>query len=167
LLKGRADIISKHVFNFWPNNKAFSKGNEYQLYCKICIGTNVFGEDLQQLIKDLRGVSSKVSVFKSVLQCSNTQVLNWISSSHCNLDLAWLTAWKAHEYITLKVGTCNNTLLDLDKSMLLNRDGHTKSKRDKAKIDTLYAIHIIMEKKDRQLTCSLMTSPLASHSFHR
>jgi hypothetical protein len=71
-LKGMANTISKHVFNFQPNNKAFSKGNEYQLYCKICIGTNVFGEDLQQLIEDLRGVSSRVAVFKSVLQCSST-----------------------------------------------------------------------------------------------
>jgi hypothetical protein len=86
-LKGTANTISKHVFNFRPNNKAFSKGNEYQLYCKICIRTNVFGEDLQQLIEDLRGVSSRVTVFKSVLQCSNMQVINWISSSHRNLDL--------------------------------------------------------------------------------
>jgi hypothetical protein len=38
---------------------------------------------------------------------------------------------------------------------------------DKAKIDTLYAVHIIAEKKDCQLTCSLMTSLLASPSFGR
>jgi hypothetical protein len=66
-LKGMANTISKHVFNFQPNNKAFSKGNEYQLYCKIRIGTNIFGEDLQQLIEDLCGVSSRVAVFKSIL----------------------------------------------------------------------------------------------------
>jgi hypothetical protein len=37
-------------------------------------------------------------------------------------------------------------------------DGCTKSEWDKAKIMTLYAIHIIAEKKDLQLTHSLMTS---------
>jgi hypothetical protein len=71
-LRGMANTISKHVFNFWPNNKAFSKGNEYLFYCKIHIGIKVFAEDLQQLTKDLRGVSSRVLVFKSMLQCSNT-----------------------------------------------------------------------------------------------
>jgi hypothetical protein len=122
----------------------------------------------------------KVAVFKSVLQYSNTQVINWISSSLRNLDLTWLTAWVAHKCITLKAGTCNNSLPELDKSMFLNRDvlqvgfqwctiydGHTNSDQDKAKIDTLYAIHIMAEKKDCQLTRLLMTSLLASPSFGR
>jgi hypothetical protein len=86
----------------------------------------------------------------------------------------------ANKCITLQAGTCNNSLLELDKSMYLDRDvlqvgfqwhtiynGCTKSERDKAKIDTLYAIHIITEKKDRQLTHSLMTSLLASPYFGR
>jgi hypothetical protein len=64
-LKGMANTISKHVFNFWPNNK----GNEYQLYCKIWIGTNVFGEDLQQLIKDLWG-GSPLGFWSLSLCCS-------------------------------------------------------------------------------------------------
>jgi hypothetical protein len=84
-LKGMVNMLSKHVFNFQPNNKAFSKGNEYQLYCKICIRT-VFGEDLQQLMEDLCGVSSKVMVFKSVLQCSNTQVINFFP----HLTVTWV-----------------------------------------------------------------------------
>jgi hypothetical protein len=46
-------------------------------------------------------------------------------------------------------------------------NGCTKSEWDKAKINTLYAIHIITEKKDLQLTHSLMTSLLASPSFGR
>jgi hypothetical protein len=179
-LKGMVNMISKHVFNFRLNNKAFSKGNEYQLCCKIHIGTNIFGEDLQQLIEDLRGVSSRVAVFKSVLQCSNMQVINWISSSHCNLDLTWVMAWVAHKCITLKAGICNNSLPELDKYMFLDRDvlqvsfqwrtiydGCTKSDPDKAKIDALYAVHIIVEKKDHQLTRSLMSSLLASPSFGR
>jgi hypothetical protein len=108
------------------------------------------------------------------------QVINWISSSHRNLDLTWLTAWVAHKCITLKACTCNNSLPELDKSMSLDRDvlqvgfqwrtiydGRTKSDQDKAKINTLYAVHIIAEKKDRQLTHSLMSSLLASPSFGR
>jgi hypothetical protein len=96
------------------------------------------------------------------------------------LDLTWLTAWVAHKCITLKAGTCNNSLPELDKSMFLDRDvlqvgfewrtiydGCTKSDWDKAKIDTLYVVHIIAEKKDHQLTCSLMSSLLASPSFGR
>jgi hypothetical protein len=86
----------------------------------------------------------------------------------------------AHKCITLKAGTSNNTLLDLDKSMFLDRevhqvgfqchtiyDGCTKSEQDKAKIDALYAIHMVAEKKDCQLTHLLMTSLLASPSFGR
>jgi hypothetical protein len=77
----------------------------------------------------------------------------------------------AHKCITLKAGTCNNSLPELDKSMFLDRDvlqvgfqwrtiydGRTKSDWDKAKIDTLYAVHIIAEKKDSQLTRSLVFS---------
>jgi hypothetical protein len=50
------------------------------------------------------------------------QVINWISSSHHNVDLTWLMAWVAHTCITLKAGTCNNSLPELDKSMFLDRD---------------------------------------------
>jgi hypothetical protein len=75
------------------------------------VGTNVFGEDLQQMIDHLKGVWSKVSVFKLVLQCVNTQLINWISTSHKNLDdLTWLTAWVAQKCIALKAGTCRNTI---------------------------------------------------------
>jgi hypothetical protein len=142
-LKGTANTIKKHIFNFCPNNQVSSKGKDYQLYTKIRISTNIFGRDLQQMIDDLKGVSSKVSVFKSVLQYANTHVINWISTSHKNLDLTWLTAWVAQKCISLKAGTCRNTL-NIDKNMFLDQDvlkvgfqwcliydGHTKSDREK------------------------------------
>jgi hypothetical protein len=34
-LKGTANNIKKHIFNFRPNNQASSKGKDYQLYTKI------------------------------------------------------------------------------------------------------------------------------------
>jgi hypothetical protein len=34
-LKGTANNIKKHIFNFHPNNQASSKGKDYQLYTKI------------------------------------------------------------------------------------------------------------------------------------
>jgi hypothetical protein len=61
-LMGMANAISKYVYNFWPNNKAFSKRDSYQMYCKIHVSTNVFGEDLQQMNEDLKGVLNKVLV---------------------------------------------------------------------------------------------------------
>lgn len=126
------------------------------------------------MIDDLKGVLSKVSVFKSVLQYANTRVINWISTSHKNLDLTWLTAWVAQKCISLKAGTCRNTL-NIDKNMFLDQDvlkvgfqwcliyhGHTKSDREKAGVELLYAVHIVAEKKDRTLVPSLMTALLES-----
>jgi hypothetical protein len=178
-LKGTANNIKKHIFNFHPKNQASSKGKDYQLYTKIRVGTNVFGEDLQQMIDDLKGISSKVSVFKSVLQCANTQLINWISTSHKNLDLTWLTAWVAQKCVTLKAGTCRNTI-NIDKNMFLDHDvlqvsfqwhliydGHTKMDREKAGVEPLYAVHIVAEKKDRTLVQSMMTALLESPGFLR
>jgi hypothetical protein len=126
------------------------------------------------MIDDLKGVLSKVSVFKSVLQYANTHVINWISTSHKNLDLTWLTAWVAQKCISLKAGTCRITL-NIDKNMFLDQDvlkvgfqwcliydGHTKSGREKAGVEPLYAVHIVAEKKDRTLVPSLMTALLES-----
>jgi hypothetical protein len=44
-----------YINNFNVNNKASSKGNEYQMYTKVGIGTNAFGEDFSQLMEDLKG----------------------------------------------------------------------------------------------------------------
>jgi hypothetical protein len=115
------------------------------------------------MIDNLKGVLSKVSVFKSVLQCANTQLINWNLTSHKNLDLTWLTAWVAQKCIALKAGTCRNTI-NIDKNMFLDHnvlqvgfqwcliyDGCTKMDREKAGVELLYAVHIVAEKKDRTL----------------
>jgi hypothetical protein len=129
------------------------------------------------MIDDLKGVSSKVSVFKSVLQCANTWLINWISTSHKNLDLSWLTAWVAQKCVTLKAGTCRNTI-NINKNMFLDRDvlqvgfqwhliydGRTKMDREKAGVELLYAVHIVSETKDHTLVQSLMTALLESPGF--
>jgi hypothetical protein len=179
-LTGTANTISKYVYNFGPNNKAFSKGDSYQMYCKIWVGTNLFSKALQQMIEDLKGVSNKVLVFKSVLQCSNTQVVAWISTSHCNLDQDWLSLWVAQNCVTLKAGTCNHTLPDLDKTMFLERErevleigfqwrkiynGSSRSEKEKAKEKPLYMVHVISTKQDCQLACSLLQSLFVCPSF--
>jgi hypothetical protein len=95
------------------------------------------------MIDDLKGVSSKVSVFKSVLQCANTQLINWISTLHKNLDLTWLTAWVAQKCVALKASMCRNTI-SINKNMFLDHnvlqvgfhwcliyDGRTKMDREK------------------------------------
>jgi hypothetical protein len=46
--------ISKYVYNFWPNNKAFSKGYSYQMYCKIWVSTNVLGRICNRWLRTLR-----------------------------------------------------------------------------------------------------------------
>jgi hypothetical protein len=128
------------------------------------------------MIDDLKGVSSKVSVFKSVLQCANTQLINWISTLHKNLDLTWLTAWVAQKCVTVKAGTCRNTI-NINKNMFLDRDvlqvgfqwhliydGRTKMDREKAGVESLYAVHIVA-KKDHTLVQSLMTALLESPGF--
>jgi hypothetical protein len=162
-LKGTADNIKKLICNFCPNNQASSKGKDYQFYTKIRVSTNVFGEVLQQMIYDLKGISSKVSVFKSVLQCANAELINWISTLHKNLDLTWLTAWVAQTYIALKAGMCRNTI-NIDKNMFLDHevlqvgfqshliyDGCTKMDREKAGVELLYVVHIVAKKKDHTL----------------
>jgi hypothetical protein len=177
-LMGTANANSKYVYNFWPNNKAFSKGDSYKMYCKICVGTNIFGEDLQQMIEDLKGVLNKVSVFKSVLQCFNTQVVAWISTSHHNLDWEWLSSWVTQKCVTLKAGTCNNTLPDLDKTMFLERDmleigfhwhmiynGCRRSDKEKTKDKPLYTVHLITKKQNCQLAHSLLQSLFVCPSF--
>jgi hypothetical protein len=70
---------------------------------------------------NLKGVLSKVSVFKLVLHCANTQLINWILTSHKNLDLTWLAAWVAQKCIALKAGTCRNTI-NINKKMFLDCD---------------------------------------------
>jgi hypothetical protein len=103
------------------------------------------------MINDLKGISSEVLVFKSVLQCANTQLINWILTSHKNLDLTWLTAWVAQKCVALKAGTCRNKI-NIDKNMFLDRnilqvgfqwrliyDGHTKTDCEKAGVEPLYA----------------------------
>jgi hypothetical protein len=129
------------------------------------------------MIDDLKGISSKVFVFKSVLQCANTQLINWISTLHTNLDLTWLTAWVAQKCITLKASTCRN-MINIDKTMFLDHDvlqvgfqwhliydGHTKMDHEKAGVELLYALHIVAEKKDCTLVQSLMTALLESPGF--
>jgi hypothetical protein len=70
------------------------------------------------MIDNLKGVSSKVSVFKSVLQCVNSQLINWISTLHKNLNLTWLTAWVAQKCVALKASMCRNTI-SINKNIFL------------------------------------------------
>jgi hypothetical protein len=149
------------------------------MYVKIHVGTNVFGEYLQQMLDNLKGVLPRVVVFKSVLQCANTQVMNWILTSHKNLDLTWLTAWVAQKCVALKAGTFRNTL-SIQKDMFLDRDilkigfqyctmydGYAKSDHEKAGVELFYIIHVIAEKKDctliRALITALLESPCSLH----
>jgi hypothetical protein len=82
LLNSTVNHVKKHVDQFQVTTTAASKGNTYQMYLKMHIGTNALGKDLNQMILDLKLVSSKVSVFKSTLQKSYMQVINWILNSH-------------------------------------------------------------------------------------
>jgi hypothetical protein len=129
------------------------------------------------MIDDLKGISSKVSVFKSVLQCANTRLINWILTWHKNLDLTWLTAWVAQKCVAPKAGMCRNTI-SIDKNMFLDRDvlqvgfqwhliydGRTKMDHEKAGVKPLYTVHIVVEKKDCTLVQSLMTALLESPAF--
>jgi hypothetical protein len=60
-LKGMQNTISKHVSNFRVNTKMAGEGKSYPMYLKLRIGTNVFGDNLTQLIQDLRSISSNVA----------------------------------------------------------------------------------------------------------
>jgi hypothetical protein len=83
-LKGMQSMISKHVSNFLVNTKMAGSGQSYPMYLKLCVGTNIWGEDLAQLILDIKSVSSNVSVsvWKSTLQMADVVPLRWWKNSH-------------------------------------------------------------------------------------
>jgi hypothetical protein len=144
-LKGTANTINKHIFNFCPYNQASSKGKDYQLYTKIQAGTNIFGKDFQQMIDNLKGVSSKVLVFKSVLQCMNT-------GSHMANSMGGSKVYCSEgQYLQKHINKnmfldCN--VLQVSFQWHLIYDGHTKMDHEKAGVELLYTVYIVVEKKD-------------------
>jgi hypothetical protein len=91
-LQGTINSVKKYIDQFRVNTQAAGKGNSYPIYAKMRIGTNAFGKDSNQLLVDLKSVSSKVTVYKSTLQKANMNVINWILNSHRSFDVAWLTS---------------------------------------------------------------------------
>jgi hypothetical protein len=160
------------------NTQAAGKGNSYPIYTKMRIGTNTFGKDLDQVLMDIKSVFSNVMVYKSTLQKANTNVINWILNSRRSFDVAWLTNYVDAMCVRLHVGTCNQSLPGLDKTVFKDRDkislgfqwhpvydGKNKEQRVKARLDQTYAIHVICEKKDKSLARALMNSLLDSRGF--
>ena len=179
-LQGTINSVKKYIDQFRVNTQAAGKGNSYPIYAKMRIGTNAFGEDLNQLLVDLKSVSSKVTVYKSTLQKANTNVINWILNSHRSFDVAWLTSYVESVCIRLHAGTCNQSLPGLDKSVFEDRDqiclgfqwrpvydGKNKEQRIEAGLEQTYAIHVISEKKDKSLARALLNSLLDSNGFAR
>jgi hypothetical protein len=144
--------VKKYVDQFRVNTQAAGKGNSYPIYAKMRIGPNAFGEDLNQLLVDLKYVSSNATVFKSTLQKANTNVINWILNSHRSFDVAWLTSYVESVCIQLHAGTCNQSLPGLDKTVFEGRDRICLGfQRIEAGLEQTYAIHVISEKKDKSL----------------
>jgi hypothetical protein len=69
-------------------------------------------------------------------------------------------------------------MINIDKNMFLDRDvlqvgfqwcliydGRTKMNLEKARVEPLYAVHIVAKKKDHTLVQSLMTALLESPGF--
>jgi hypothetical protein len=179
-LKGTQNTISKHVGNFRVNTKMAGEGKSYPMYLKLRVGTNVFGENLSQLILDLKSVSSDVAVFKSTMQKADVVMLGWLKNSHRNLDLTWLTNWANNIAVQLSAGTCKNSLPGLDKDAFKGRDpielgfqwkavldGYNKDTRAKANKKQDYAVHVLAEKKDRSLANALVVSLIVSPAMFR
>lgn len=179
-LTGTINSVKKYADQFRVNTKAAGKGNEYQMYLKLRVGTNAFGEDLQQMLVDLKSVSSNVAVYPSILQKPNTNVINWILNSHRSFDISWLTSWVDTVCVHLHAGTCKQTLPGLDKSVFKGRDklclgfqwkpvydGKNKAERAEAGLEQVYAIHVICEKKDKSLARALSYSLFESGGFAR
>ena len=179
-LQGTINSVKKYIHQFRVNTQAAGKGNSYPIYVKMRIGTNAFGEDLNQLLVDLKSVSSNVAVYKSTLQKANTNVINWILNSHRSFDVAWLTSYVEAVCVRLHAGTCNQSLPGLDKSAFEGRDriclgfqwrpvydGKNKEQRAEAGLEQTYAIHVISEKKDKSLARALLNSLLDSSGFAR
>ncbi len=179
-LQGTINSVKKYIDQFQVNTQAAGKGNSYPIYAKMRIGTNAFSKDLNQLLVDLKSMSSKVMVYKSTLQKANMNIINWILNSHRSFDVAWLTSYVESVCIQLHAGTCNQSLPGLDKSVFEDReqiclgfqwcpvyDGKKKEQRIKAGLEQTYAIHIISEKKDKSLARALLNSLLNSNSFAR
>ncbi len=77
-----------YINNVCVNNKASDKGNEYQMYTKVNIGTKAFGEDFSQLVEDLKGVHPGVTVYVSALQKPNPAQKSWLMYLHQSFDLS-------------------------------------------------------------------------------
>jgi hypothetical protein len=180
MLNGTANKIKKHVHQFRVNAKEAGKGRDYAMYIKCRIGTNVFGEDLNQLLEDLKCVASNVTVYKAILQKPEATVLSWLVNSHRTFDTTWLSNWTKNICIQLHAGTCKHTLPDLDKATFMERDpielgfqwrpiyvGKNKKQREEAGMEQTYAVHVLCEKKDKTLATALMRSLLASPAFSR
>jgi hypothetical protein len=142
------------------------------------IGTNAFSEDLNQLLVDLKSMSSNATVFKSTLQKANTNIINWILNYHRSFDVAWLTSYVESVCIRLHAGTCNQSLPGLDKTVFEGRDqiclgfqwcpvydGKNKEQWIEVGLEQTYAIHVISEKKDKSLAQALLNSLLNSNGF--
>jgi hypothetical protein len=177
-LQGTINLVKKYIHQFRVNTQAAGKGNSYPIYAKMRIGTNAFGKDLDQLLMDLKSVSSNIAVYKLNLQKSNTNVINWILNSHRSFDVAWLMNYVDAVCVRLHAGTCNQSLPGLDKTVFEDRDkislgfqwrpvydGKNKEQRVEAGLDKTYAIHVICEKKDKSLARALMNSLLDSRGF--
>jgi hypothetical protein len=174
-VKGVLAQIKKHVFGFRLQNNA--TGN-YPMYLTFRFGTNAHGEDLTQLLEDLKGVDGNVYVYKSALQRANQAKTNWIMNSHRNFDDAWFTNFVNNILVQLHAGTCAHTLPDLDKKMFVERelialgfsyrsiyDGSSNKKKDKK--DLKYALHVICEKKNKTIARLFMNSILESPVLRR
>jgi hypothetical protein len=159
-LCGTIISVKKYVDQFQVNTKAAGKGNPYQMYLKLWASTNVFREDLNQMLMDLRLVSPNVSIYTSTLQKSNTNVINWILNSHRSFNTDWLTNWVDSICVHLHVGTCKQTLPGLDKTVFQGQDklclgfqwkpvydGKNKEQHMEAGLEQCFAIHVICEKK--------------------
>lgn len=180
MLNGTANKIKKHAHQFRVNTKEAGKGRDYPMYIKCRIGTNVFGEDLKQLLDDLKCVASNVTVYKAVLQKPEAVVLSWLVNSHRTFDVTWLSNWTNNICVQLHAGTCKHTLLDLDKAPFMERDpielgfqwrpvyvGKNKKQREESGMEQTYAVHVLCEKKDKTLATALMRSLLACPAFSR
>jgi hypothetical protein len=179
-LKGTQNTISKHVSNFWVNAKMAGEGKSYPMYLKLRIGTNVFGDNLTQLIQDLRSISSNVAVWKSTLQKADVVTLGWWKNTHQNFHLPWITNWANNIAVQLSAGTCKNTLPGLDKDIFKGRDpielgfqwkavqdGYNKDSWVKAGRKQYYAVHVLAEKKDKSLANVLVNALIISPSLFR
>jgi hypothetical protein len=177
-LQGTINSVKKYIHQFSVNTQAAGKGNLYPIHTKMQIGTNAFGEDLDQVLMDLKSVSSNVAVYKSTLLKANTNVINWILNSHRSFDVTWLTNYVDAVCVCLPAGTCNQSLPGLDKTVFKDRDkislgfqwrpvydSKNKEQWVKAGLDQTYAIHVICKKKDKSLARALMNCLLDSRGF--